>query len=331
MKDQNEQTKLHSGEISKPESNAPTRGMTRRSALGLLGSGGLALMTGTVAVAAGQVAQAGRSRNPQQITALVFDAYGTLFDVFLPVFNRAKEIYGPTYNDLLYETLIQVWRLKQLEYSWLRTLIREYRDFYSCTISSLDFALRSVGIDPDDDPAKRDALASRYLTLDAYPEALEVLTTLKSRGFKLAILSNGSRDMLQQVVVANNMQNVLDEWISVDEVGVFKPDPKVYPLAERELRVPRKQILFVSSNSFDVLGAKNYGLTTAWIRRGGTLPQVATPMPNAIAPSTLFGILRGRQEFQEETTLLPDYVVLPPSATPTEGLRGLLTLPPLEV
>ncbi|MBD2453140.1 haloacid dehalogenase type II [Nostoc sp. FACHB-87] len=329
MKDHNEEPKLYDGKFRKLKNSMLKSGMTRRSALGLLSSGGLALITGASTVAAGRVAQASRGRNPQQITTLVFDAYGTLFDVFLPVFNRAKEIYGPAYNDLLYETLIQVWRLKQLEYSWLRTLINRYEDFYSCTVSALDFALRSVGIDPESDPAKRDALASRYLTLDAYPEALEVLNTLKSRGFQLAILSNGSREMLQQVVVANNMQNVLDRWISVDEVGVFKPDPRVYSLAGRELGIPRKQILFVSSNSFDVFGAKSYGLQTAWIRRNTTLPQVATPIPSTVSPSTLFGILRGRQEFQEETSLLPDYVVLPPSATPTQGLRGLLTLPPL--
>lgn len=329
MKDYDKEPKQHYGQFRKLKSSTLKQGITRRSAIGLLGSSGLALMAGASAVATGKVAQAAGNANPQQITALVFDAYGTLFDVFLPVFNRAREIYGTAYNDLLYQTLIQVWRLKQLEYSWLRTLINQYEDFYSCTLSALDFALRSVGIDPESDPAKRDALASRYLTLDAYPEALEVLTTLKNRGYKLAILSNGSTDMLQQVVVANNMQNVLDKWISVDKVGVYKPDPRVYSLAGPELGVPRQQILFVSSNSFDVLGAKNYGLQAAWIRRSATLPQVADSMPSLVSPNTLFGILRGRQEFQEETSYLPDYVVLPPAATPTQGLRGLLTLPPL--
>jgi 2-haloacid dehalogenase len=319
-------------------------GMTRRGLMGLLGGGGLALMAGAgcgiepgslgSTAAAEHAAESDDSANPQRITTLVFDAYGTLFDVFAPLLVEARAIYGTGNSDLYYQALIQIWRLKQLEYSWLRTLINEYRDFYSCTYSALDFALRSVGIDPEANDAaraQRNQLADRYLTLDAYPEALEVLTELKSRGFKLAILSNGSTNMLQQVVVANNLQNVLDKWISVDEVGVFKPDPRVYALAGPRLGVPRKKILFVSSNSFDVLGAKKYGLTTAWIRRGLALPAITTPTPASVAPSTMFGILRGRQELQEEANLLPDYVVTPPAATPTEGLRGLLTLAPLVV
>jgi 2-haloacid dehalogenase len=219
------------------------------------------------------------------IRALVFDAYGTLYDV-QSVLAKAEALC-PGKG----EVITQVWRLKQLEYTWLRSLMQEYEDFWGVTGAALDFALRAAGVEPKD--ATREPLMENYLHLDPYPEARVGLAALT--GHKLAILSNGSPRMLQQLVRNSGLDRWIEAAISVDSVRAYKPHRSCYALVEPAVGVPKEEVLFVSSNSFDVAGAKAFGFEVAWIRRssGG-------------APATMFGTLRGRPE---ELGHAPDHIV----------------------
>jgi 2-haloacid dehalogenase len=216
---------------------------------------------------------------------LVFDAYGTLYDV-QSVLARAEALC-PGKG----EVITQVWRLKQLEYSWLRSLMQEYEDFWVVTGAALDFALRAAGVEPSD--AIRGPLMENYLHLDPYPEAQEALAALA--GQKLAILSNGNPKMLQELVRNSGLDRWIEAAISVDSVRAYKPHQSCYALVEPTLGVPKNEVLFVSSNSFDVTGAKTFGFEVAWIRRSG-----------GGAPATMFGMLRGRAE---ELGHAPDYTI----------------------
>jgi 2-haloacid dehalogenase len=219
------------------------------------------------------------------IRALVFDAYGTLYDV-QSVLAKAEALC-PGKG----EVIRQIWRLKQLEYTWLRSLMQEYEDFWFVTGAALDFALRAAGAEPND--AIRGPLMDNYLHLDPYPEAREALAALG--GHKLAILSNGSPGMLQELVRNSAFDQWIEAAISVDTVRAYKPHPSCYALVESALGVPKEEVLFVSSNSFDVVGAKAFGFAVAWIRRSG-----------GSVPATLFGMLRGRAE---ELGHAPDHTV----------------------
>jgi 2-haloacid dehalogenase len=204
--------------------------------------------------------------------ALVFDAYGTLYDV-QSVDGAVAEFCGDKA-----QLVTQLWRQKQLEYSWLRGLMGDYRDFWAVTRAALEFALDAAGV-----AVKReicDRLMAKYLALDLYPEAREALTALK--GYKLAILSNGSPAMLEALVHASGVASLFEVVISVDRVRTYKPDPKCYELAISALGVGKDEVLFVSSNGFDVAGAKHFGFDVAWIDRGGG--------------SSLFAQQRGRAE-----------------------------------
>ncbi len=209
------------------------------------------------------------------IRALVFDAYGTLYDV-QSVLAKAEAL-SPGKGEMI----TQIWRLKQLEYTWLRSLMQEYEDFWAVTGAALDFALRAAGVEPKD--AIRAPLMENYLHLDPYPEAREALAALA--GHKLAILSNGSPKMLQELVRNSGLGQWIEAVISVDSVRAYKPHRSCYGLVEPALGVPKEEVLFVSSNSFDAIGAKAFGFAVAWIRRntGG-------------ATATIFGMLRGRAE-----------------------------------
>ena len=218
------------------------------------------------------------------IRALVFDAYGTLYDV-QSVLAKAEALC-PGKG----ETVTQIWRLKQLEYTWLRSLLHEYEDFWAVTGASLDFALRAAGIEPDD--AIRQPLIDSYLDLDPYPEAREALAALEGR--KLAILSNGSPRMLQELVRNSGLDRWIETAISIDSVRAYKPHQSCYALVEPALGVAKTEVLFVSSNGFDVVGAKAFGFNVAWVRR------------SAGASATMFGMLRGRAE---ELGHLPDHTV----------------------
>jgi 2-haloacid dehalogenase len=216
------------------------------------------------------------------IRALVFDAYGTLYDV-QSVRSLTTDLCGDKG-----EIITQLWRLKQLEYTWLRTLMRSYEDFWSVTRAALDFSLASVGIEPL--PSLCDQLMSGYLHLDLYPEAEEALASL--RDHKLAILSNGSPRMLEALVSSSGIGGRLTEVISVDQVKLYKPEPACYALVEPALGVTRDEVLFISSNGFDVTGAKRYGFQVAWIERAGDLP----PKNSVVGPTEFYRLARGRAE-----------------------------------
>jgi 2-haloacid dehalogenase len=217
------------------------------------------------------------------VRAIVFDAYGTLYDV-QSVLALTHELCGDKG-----EAVTQIWRLKQLEYSWLRSLMADYEDFWSVTRASLVFALKSVGIEPT--PGRCDKLMDKYLALDPYPDARPALASLAPR--KLAILSNGSTHMLSTLARASGLDKQLDAVISVEPARAYKPDPACYALVERVLDIPTKDVLFVSSNGFDVAGAKRFGFRVAWVQRAGAPDP---PADLAMGPSRLFQLMRGRAE-----------------------------------
>ena len=191
------------------------------------------------------------------IKAVVFDAYGTLYDI-QSVAEITEQAF-PGYGDMI----TQIWRIKQLEYSWLRSLMRRYQDFSTVTRDSLVYTLRVLGLTHDDAVFAR--ILDKYLHLDLYPDARDALSALK--GNKLAILSNGSPGMLNALVKNSGLDTVLDATISVDAKKVFKPSPEAYALIEQILGVAPREVLFVSSNPWDACGAKAFGLTVAWIER----------------------------------------------------------------
>ena len=191
-----------------------------------------------------------------QVTGLLFDAYGTLFDVHSVVEAGRALTDDP-------QQLSAVWRQKQLEYTWLRSLMGRYEDFWSVTDAALTFACRRLGLHPE--PAARQRLLDAYLTLDAFPEVPEVLERL--RGLPCAILSNGAPRMLDAVVAHNRLEAHLRHVISVDAVRTFKPHPAVYALGPARLGLPRETLGFVSSNAWDVAGAKAFGFRVAWVNR----------------------------------------------------------------
>ena len=194
-----------------------------------------------------------------KIAACVFDAYGTLFD-FASAAARCEELGADAAR------LTALWRDKQLQYTWLRSLAGRYADFWQVTGDALDFALETLAIDK---PGLRDRLMQLYLTLDAFPEVPQVLRQLKQAGLRTAVLSNGSPAMLSAVVRHNGLEDLIDHVLSVDEVGVFKTDPKVYQLALDRLRLPAAAIAFQSSNAWDAYAASAFGMTVVWCNRYG--------------------------------------------------------------
>ncbi len=193
------------------------------------------------------------------IRACVFDAYGTLFDVHSAV-GRLRPQIGAQADELS-----QLWRTKQLEYSWLRALMGRHADFWQVTGDALDYALARTGVGA----SVREPLMRAYLTLEAYPEVADVLRRLRAAGLKLAILSNGEPAMLAAAVDNAGIGALLDAVLSVEEVGVYKPDPRVYRLAVDRLSLRPDQVAFQSSNAWDVHGAASFGLRPVWINRFG--------------------------------------------------------------
>jgi 2-haloacid dehalogenase len=193
------------------------------------------------------------------IRACVFDAYGTLFDVHAAVAELRPRIGARA------DALSQLWRAKQLEYTWLRSLMGRHADFWQVTGDALDYALERTGVDA----TLCAPLLQAYMTLQAYPEVADVLRRLRASGRKLAILSNGAPAMLAAAVGNAGIGTLLDAVLSVEEVGVFKPDPRVYRLAVDRLALPAEQIAFLSSNAWDVHGAAAFGLRPVWINRCG--------------------------------------------------------------
>jgi 2-haloacid dehalogenase len=194
-----------------------------------------------------------------QIKALVFDAYGTLFDVH-SVIRLCDELWPGKGA-----ALSQLWRTKQLEYTWQRSLMQRYEDFGRVTDAGLRYASKALGLPLDE--AQRARLMDAYLHLATYPEVPDTLKRLAGR--KLAILSNGSPGMLEPVVANAGLARTLDAVISVDALRIYKPDPRVYALAVEKLGVPTGAIGFVSSNCWDALGAKSFGFRVFWCNRAG--------------------------------------------------------------
>ena len=229
------------------------------------------------------------------IKAIVFDAYGTLYDV-QSVAEITEEAF-PGYGEII----TQVWRIKQLEYSWLRSLMRRYQDFALVTRDSLAYTLRCLGLQYDEKTFA--AIIDKYRHLDLYPDARDALAALKGR--KLAILSNGSPDMLNALVRNTGLDKVLDATLSVDSQKTFKPSPDAYTPIESELRVRPADVLFVSSNPWDACGAKSFGLNVAWIER--VTPEamaLACVESDLVAPLTMFKAIRTQMD---ELGLEPDY------------------------
>lgn len=214
-------------------------------------------------------------------TAFVFDAYGTLFDVHAAVRRLAGRI-GPDG-----QMLSEIWRAKQLEYSWTRSLMGAYVDFWQLTEQALDFAFRKV---PSADPVHRTELLDAYWKLDCYPEVPSVLRALKAEGARLAILSNGSPAMLESAVRSAALDQILDDVFSVDALSRFKTDPAVYDLVTTAWRLYPNAVSFQSSNRWDVAGATKFGFHTAWINRTGQPDEYFDLRPNVILPS-LEGLL----------------------------------------
>ncbi|WP_170561127.1 haloacid dehalogenase type II [Ruegeria atlantica] len=200
------------------------------------------------------------------ITTCVFDAYGTLFDVAAAARQAADE---PGFEKLRqkWPELANHWRLKQLQYTWLRAVTDAHSDFWDVTQDGLDWALEATELHGD--ATLRQRLLDLYWELQAYPEVPEMLRALKSGGLQTAILSNGSPPMLDGAVQSAGIGDVLDDVLSVESVGVFKPDSRVYDLVQERFHCARDEVLFVSSNGWDAAGASGYGFVTAWVNRAG--------------------------------------------------------------
>lgn len=204
------------------------------------------------------------------IEACVFDAYGTLFDIS-SVSRGARDALGERW-----QALSELWRTKQLQYTWLRGLAGHHADFWQVTGDALDFAMSSLGLR---DAALRERLMNLYLSIAAYPEVPAMLAALKARGIRLAILSNGSPAMLSAAVENSGIAKYFDAVLSVEQVGVYKPHPAVYGMAPQALVLEKEAICFLSSNSWDAYSAKAFGFKVLWCNRFAQAPEriPATP------------------------------------------------------
>lgn len=210
------------------------------------------------------------------IGACVFDAYGTLLD-FNAAVNQRRDRIGDQAD-----ALSDLWRRKQLEYTWLRSLMGRHADFWQVTADALDFSLASVGLD---DTALRDDLLGLYRTLAPYPEVMATLRRIKGAGLRTAILSNGEPSMLTDAVNAAGLSSLLDDIFSVETVGIFKPHPSVYQMVVKAFGLEPRQVLFQSANGWDIAGAASFGFTTVWINRGNAQEEHLPDRPAHVLPS----------------------------------------------
>ncbi|MCK1283576.1 haloacid dehalogenase type II [Bradyrhizobium sp. 44] len=231
------------------------------------------------------------------LKAVVFDAYGTLYDI-QSVAETTEDAF-PGYGEII----TQIWRIKQLEYTWLRSLMRRYQDFAAITRDSLAYTLRVLGLAYENEAFER--VIEKYLHLDLYADATVALTALKPR--KLAILSNGSPDMLNALVRNSGLDALLDATISIDAKKIFKPSPEAYELIGEVLGTAPDEALFVSSNPWDVAGAKAFGLNVAWIERVTPEAMALACVENElVAPLTMFKAIRTQMD---ELGFAPDHRV----------------------
>ena len=189
--------------------------------------------------------------------AIVFDAYGTLFDV-----NSAAEKCKEKIGDK-WEGFANYWRTTQLEYTWLRSLMKRHKDFWQVTEDSLDKSLLVFKIDPN----MRSELLDLYKILNTFPEVKEVLKNLKEKKYKISILSNGTPDLLDGLVKSNNLEKMFDDIFSIEKVGIYKPDEKVYKMPIDKYKVTKNEVAFLSANTWDVSGAGNFGFNSIWVNR----------------------------------------------------------------
>jgi len=208
----------------------------------------------------------------KSIRACVFDAYGTLFDVHSAVGKHRHRLGEKA------DQVSLLWRTKQLEYTWLRSLMGKHADFWQVTRDALDFAFDMHNMN---DPDLREDLMAAYLHLDCYPEVPEALSTLKEQGFKLAILSNGTPAMLEAAVKSAGLDDLIEINYSVESVGIFKPDPRVYQIAVDGLNFKAEEIAFQSSNAWDAAGAAAFGFKVAWVNRFGQSVERLPGKPDA--------------------------------------------------
>lgn len=215
------------------------------------------------------------------IKTCVFDAYGTLFDVAAAARNAAQEPRREAFA-AHWPAIAENWRRKQLQYTWLRAITGDHTDFWQVTEDGLDWALEAEGLDGDADLRAR--LLQLYQELDAYPEVPDMLRALKARGLNTAILSNGSRDMLRVAVDSAGIGDLLDDTLSVDSVGIFKPADQVYDLVGQRFHGAKSSVLFVSSNGWDAGSAAGYGFDTVWVNRAGDPVDRLAARPKHVLP-----------------------------------------------
>ena len=197
----------------------------------------------------------------KNIKAIIFDAYGTLFDV-----NSAAEKCKDKIGDK-WEPFANFWRTTQLEYTWLRSLMKRHKDFWQITEDSLDKSMKAFNIDTK----MKDELLNLYKVLSPFKEVPKTLKTLKEKNFKLAILSNGTPSLLNDLVKSNNLDNLFDDLFSIEEVGVYKPDSKVYDLPIKKYEIKKNEVVFLSANTWDVSGGGNYGFNAIWVNRNNNI------------------------------------------------------------
>ena len=206
----------------------------------------------------------------KNIKAIIFDAYGTLFDV-----NSAAEKCKDKIGDK-WEPFANFWRTTQLEYTWLRSLMKRHKDFWQITEDSLNKSMNVFNIDAK----MKDELLNLYKVLSPFQEVPETLKTLKEKNFKLAILSNGTPSLLNQLVKSNNLDNLFDDLFSIEEVKIYKPDSKVYDLPIKKYEIKKNEVAFLSANTWDVSGAGNYGYNAIWVNRNNNIFDYLDYKPN---------------------------------------------------
>ena len=197
----------------------------------------------------------------KNIKAIIFDAYGTLFDV-----NSAAEKCKDKIGDK-WKGFANFWRTTQLEYTWLRSLMKRHKNFWQITEDSLDKSMKTFNIDS----AMRNELLNLYKALSPFKEVPETLKKLKERNLRLAILSNGTPSLLTQLVKNNNIDNLFDDLFSIEEVGIYKPHAKVYDLPIKKYKIEKSQVAFLSANTWDVSGGGNYGYQSIWVNRNNDI------------------------------------------------------------
>ena len=197
----------------------------------------------------------------KNIKAIIFDAYGTLFDVNSAA-EKCKEKIGDKWEDFA-----NYWRVTQLEYTWLRSLMNRHKNFWQVTEDSLSKSMKKFEIDEN----MRSELLNLYKILSTYPEVEKTLEELKRKNFKLAILSNGTPDLLNQLVKSNSLQEFFDDIFSIETVGIYKPNADVYNIPIKKYNISKNEVLFLSSNTWDVSGGGNFGYKSIWVNRNNNI------------------------------------------------------------